>query len=38
MVTPALIVDGELKCSGNVPGVDQIEAMLRPDIREGSTA
>ena len=28
MVTPALVVDGKLRCSGNVPSVDQIVAML----------
>jgi small redox-active disulfide protein 2 len=29
MVTPALVVDGKVKCSGNVPGVDQILTMLQ---------
>ena len=28
IVTPALVVDGKLKCSGNVPNVDQIAAYL----------
>lgn len=28
MVTPALVVDGKLKCSGNVPSVEQIVTML----------
>lgn len=28
MVTPALVVDGEVKVSGKVPGVDEIKAML----------
>ena len=28
MVTPALVVDGKLRCSGNVPSVDQIVVML----------
>jgi hypothetical protein len=29
MITPALVVDGKLKCSGNVPSVDQIIDMLK---------
>ena len=29
MVTPALVIDGQVRCSGNVPGVEQIEAMLK---------
>ncbi|GMV91923.1 MAG: thioredoxin family protein [Candidatus Hydrogenedentota bacterium] len=29
MVTPALVVDGEVKVSGKVPGVDEIKIMLR---------
>jgi len=29
MTTPALVVDGKLKCSGNVPSVEQIVEMLR---------
>lgn len=29
MVTPALVVDGQVKCSGSVPSVAQIEAMLK---------
>ena len=29
MVTPALIVDGKLRCSGNVPSVDQLVAILK---------
>ena len=28
MVTPALVVDGEVKLSGKVPAVDQIKKML----------
>jgi len=28
MTTPALVVDGKLKCSGTVPGVEQIVKML----------
>ena len=28
MITPALVVDGKLKCSGNVPSVEQLEKML----------
>jgi small redox-active disulfide protein 2 len=28
MVTPALVVDGEVKVSGKVPGVDEIKTML----------
>ena len=28
MVTPALVVDGEVKVAGKVPGVDEIRAML----------
>ena len=29
MATPALVVDGKLKCSGNVPSVEQLEKMLK---------
>jgi small redox-active disulfide protein 2 len=29
MTTPALLVDGALKCSGNVPSIDQLEKMLK---------
>ncbi len=29
MTTPALVVDGKLKCSGSVPSVDQIVTMLK---------
>ena len=29
MTTPALVVDGKLKCSGSVPSVEQIVEMLR---------
>jgi len=28
MTTPALVIDGKLKCSGNVPSVEQIVKML----------
>jgi len=28
MVTPALVVDGKVRCSGNIPSVDQIVTML----------
>ncbi|MHC4591393.1 MAG: thioredoxin family protein [Planctomycetota bacterium] len=28
MMTPALVVDGEVKVAGKVPGVDEIKAML----------
>ena len=28
MSTPALVVDGQLKCAGNVPSVEQLEKML----------
>ena len=28
MVTPALVVDGKLKCSGNIPSVNQLVKML----------
>jgi len=28
MTTPALVVDGKLKCFGNVPSVGQLEKML----------
>ncbi len=28
MITPALIVDGEVKVSGKVPSVEQIQSML----------
>jgi len=29
MVTPALVVDGKVLCSGNVPSVEQIAKMLK---------
>jgi small redox-active disulfide protein 2 len=29
MTTPALVIDGKLKCSGNVPSVEQLEKMLK---------
>ena len=29
MITPALLVDGKLKCSGNVPNVKELETMLQ---------
>jgi len=28
MLTPALVVDGEVKCSGRVPSPDEIQEML----------
>ena len=28
MLTPALVVDGEVKVSGKVPSIDEIKAML----------
>ena len=28
MFTPSLVVDGEVKATGRVPGVDEIKAML----------
>lgn len=28
MITPALVVDGEVKVSGKVPSVEQIQSML----------
>ncbi|MGL4944337.1 MAG: thioredoxin family protein [Thermoguttaceae bacterium] len=29
MVTPALVVDGKVKCSGNLPSTTQLAEMLR---------
>ena len=29
MVTPALVVDGEVKCVGKVPSMDEIKAMIQ---------
>ena len=29
MMTPALVVDGEVKVAGKVPGVDEIKQMLQ---------
>ena len=29
MATPALVVDGELKCAGRIPSLKDLEAMLR---------
>ncbi len=28
MMTPALVVDGEVKCVGKVPSLDEIKKML----------
>lgn len=28
MLTPALVVDGIVKCSGRVPGVDELKTMI----------
>ncbi len=28
MATPALVVDGVVKCAGRVPGVDELKTML----------
>lgn len=33
MVTPALLVDGKLKCSGSVPSPEQIAAYLKQDSK-----
>jgi len=30
MMTPALVVDGQVKVAGKVPSADQIKAMLQP--------
>ena len=30
MVTPALVVDGEVKCSGRIPGTKEISGWLAP--------
>ncbi|MCL2744041.1 MAG: thioredoxin family protein [Planctomycetaceae bacterium] len=32
MVTPALVIDGKVRCSGNVPSVEQIEKMLKGEL------
>ena len=29
MVTPALVIDGEVRCTGNVPSVKELVAMLK---------
>ena len=29
MMTPALVVDGQVKCAGKVPSLDEIKEMLR---------
>ena len=34
MTTPALVVDGKVKCSGIVPSVEQIEKMLKSLLTE----
>lgn len=31
LITPALVVDGQVKCSGKVPGVDEIVAWLKKE-------
>jgi small redox-active disulfide protein 2 len=28
MTTPALVVDGQVKCAGRVPGVDEVRRLL----------
>jgi len=28
LITPALVVDGKVKCAGKLPGVDEIKRML----------
>ncbi|MGD2109610.1 MAG: thioredoxin family protein [Phycisphaerae bacterium] len=33
MVTPALVVDGEVKLSGKVPSIQEIQDLLRPPDR-----
>jgi len=35
MTTPALLVDGKLKCSGNLPSVEQLVKMLTETQSEG---
>ena len=35
ITTPALVVDGNLKCSGTVPGVEQIVKMLGDTQNDG---
>jgi len=32
LTTPALIVDGKIKCSGSAPGIDKIEKMLKDEL------
>ena len=32
MAMPALVVDGQVKCSGSVPGVEQIKKMLKGKV------
>ena len=29
MITPALLVDGQLKCSGTVPSIEELETILK---------
>ncbi|MBC7099876.1 TM0996/MTH895 family glutaredoxin-like protein [Candidatus Bipolaricaulota bacterium] len=31
MVTPALAIDGEIKCSGRIPTVEEIKSWLKGD-------
>ncbi|RKZ17570.1 thioredoxin family protein [bacterium] len=31
MSTPALVVDGDVKCVGRVPDVDEIKALIGPE-------
>ncbi|HAF70639.1 MAG: Redox-active disulfide protein 2 [Acetothermia bacterium 64_32] len=31
MVTPALAIDGEIKCSGRIPTVEEIKSWLKED-------
>ncbi len=31
MMTPALVVKGEVKCVGKIPATDELKAMLEPE-------
>lgn len=31
MITPALVIDGEIKVSGRVPSIDELKGMLAED-------
>lgn len=37
MMTPALLINGEIKLEGTIPSVDEIKALIKESIRETET-